>query len=489
MDLNVEYGKTELPLKAVVRYAAVVSGEDRLGRGLLVINVYADYLLSLLKPLTAGTEGWLVDQQGTYLGYFGESKQGQKLFSHEKQRRLSDDYAPEQIQALLEHSIDKQSIETKNAFLSSAPVAIDLQNPKNHWTLLISRLKAPLEKSSHHMTIYLMIIMTFVIAVAAILGLLIGNYLAGPIVQLQHATRDIADGNLDKHLDIKTGDEIEGLANDFNTMTKRLQEARERLSSWNLELEREVKHQTETIQQIQSGMARADKLASIGQITAGVMHEIGNPLAAIKTKIQVAGEDEELCEECQQLMIEVLKEIDRLAAFLHSFSRLSRLGSPHIKQNISLLEIANSVVNLVSTEFKRKGVLLQSEFDSNIPDVHGVADQLRQLLMNLLINAAEALPDGGEIVIRIQYIAVIPASTDMTRNVKLEVIDKGEGISSEILDKVWEPFFTNKCDGTGLGLSICRKIVEEHSGTIRIDSEVDKGTVVTVMFPACINKK
>ena len=118
-----------------------------------------------------------------------------------------------------------------------------------------------------------------------------------------------------------------------------------------------------------------------------------------------------------------------------------------------------------------------------------MADQLRQLLMNLLINAAEALRDGGEIIIRIQYIAAIPASTDITGNVKLEVIDKGEGISPDILDKIWEPFFTNKCDGTGLGLSICRMIVEEHSAQIRIDSEAGKGTVVTVMFPAYINKK
>ena len=489
MDLNVEYGKTELPLKAVVRYATVVSGEDVIGRGLLVVNVHAEYLLSLIKPLTSGTEAWLVNQQGLYLGYVGESEQSQKLFSLEKQRKLSEDYTPEQIQILLEHSIGKQSIATKNAFLSSVPVAIDQQNPESHWTLMISRLRVPLEKSSHYMTIYLMIIISFVVAVVAILGLLIGNYLVKPIVQLQLATRDIADGNLEKHLDIRTGDEIEGLANDFNTMTRNLRDAREHLSSWNLELEREVKRQTEIIQQTQSGMARADKLASIGQITAGVMHEIGNPLAAIKTKIQVAGEDENLCEECQQLLIEILTEIDRLAAFLHSLSRLSRIVVSQTKQSISLTDIANSVINLVSTDFKRKKVFLQSEYDTNIPEIRCVADQLRQLLMNLLINAVEALPDGGDIVIRIQYIAATASSTDMAGNVKLEVVDEGEGIPADILNKIWEPFFTSKNNGTGLGLSICRKIVKEHSGIIRIDSEVSKGTVVTVTFPAYINKK
>ncbi len=484
MDLNVEHEKVERPARSVVRYATVVAGEGGARHGLVLINVYADYILSLLDPLTPGTEAWLIDQEGTYLGYVGESNEKRNLFSLQKRRRLPEDHARADVESILSDASQALAIRTGNTFLSRASVAYDRQNPNRKWILMMGHPQAPIEQPIKRMTVFLSVVMSLIIAVSAVLGVLIGDYLAGPIVRLQQATRDIANGDLKRPVNIKTGDEIEKLADDFNVMTERLREARDRLSSWNEALRREVERQTHALHRLQSGMAHAEKLASIGQITAGVMHEIGNPLAAIKTKIQMAGEDEGLCGECRALLGEITKEVDRLAAFLRSFSRLSRIGGQRIKEDVSLVEVAESVIGLVSVDLRGKGITVRCESERDVPAVRGVADQLRQLVMNLLLNAADALPDGGEILVRLRPVMATSAEADEPAMACVEVVDRGEGIAPEVMDKIWDPFFTNKQNGTGLGLAICRQIVEEHGGVIHIESQAGQGVVARVTFPA-----
>jgi len=483
MDLNVEHGSVERPSRAVVRYAIPVSGDKGVGRGLLVINIHGDYFMSLIGPPSPGTEAWLVNQRGTYMGYVGESEARRDLFNLGKGRRLSDDYAPEEATAILKHSPGGVSAKTGGIFLSSAPITFDQGDPKRHWTLLIGQPQATVEGPIRRLTTFLSVVLIFVVLIAAVLGALIGDYLARPIVRLQQATREIAAGDLDKRVHVTTGDEIERLANDFNAMTERLQAAQTRLSGWNVELKREVDRQIEMLRRLQSGMARADKLSSIGQITAGVMHEVGNPLAAIKTKIQVAEEAGDLCGECQGLLTEVLAEVDRLAAFLRSFARLARLGGGQAYQEVALADVAHGVLTLVSANLREKGVAVRCEIAEDVPKVSGVADQLRQLLMNLILNASDASREGGEIVVRIRRGVLTPGISGSRNSVILQVVDEGEGIPTEVFDKIWDPFFTTKHEGTGLGLAICRQIVQDHAGTIHVDSEPGKGTVVAVTFP------
>ncbi len=483
MDLNLEHGEVELPPRGVIRYVTPVSGDEGSGRGLLVINVYADYLLSLIGPLAPGTEAWLLDQGGTYLGYVGDSVERRSLFSLEKRRQLAQDYSPEEIRAILGHSASGLSAKTGGALLFSDSISIDQQDSQRDLTLMIGYPQAPINAPILQLTTFVSVVLTFVVAIAAILGVLIGNYLARPIVRLQHATRDIAAGNLEKRVHIATGDEIERLANDFNVMTGRLRKAQDELSQWNLKLEQEVEHQTAVLRRLQSGMAHTDKLASIGQITAGVMHEVGNPLAAIKTKIQVAEESGDLCGECQGLLVGILREVDRLSAFLQSFSRLARLGGHQIKETVNVVEVAHSVIALVSEDLKRNDVALRCEVGEHVPTVRGVADQLRQLLMNLILNAADASRQDGEVVVKITRVAMAPNTSGSLNGVSVKVIDGGEGIPQDILDRMWDPFFTTKDQGTGLGLAISRRIVEDHGGTIRVNSEKGKGTAVEVTFP------
>jgi signal transduction histidine kinase len=481
VDLNVEYRKADFPYQGVIRYVTQVSGTGGKGRGLLMLNIYIDQLLSLIEPPAPGTEAWLVDQKGTYIGYVGESEERRVLFSPGKGRKLSLDYTSEEIRAIDNRLTDGKAMKAGGRFLSKAYVSIDRHDMKRGWTLMIAASRAPIEEQTHRLTTLLLGVMTVVVFFAAVLGVLIGNYFVKPIERLQRATQDIATGDLEKQVHITTGDEIERLANDFNAMTEKLREAQERLSQWNLELKQEVDRQTGILQKLQSGMARADKLASIGQITAGVMHEVGNPLTAIKTKIQVAEEDSQLSEKYQDLLREILGEVDRLAAFLQSFSRLGMLGDHHAKKEISLSDVALSVINLVSADLRRKGVDLIYDSKNHIPNIYGVADQLRQLLMNLILNAADASKEGDKVLVSIKRIG--PVRGGASDNVCLKVQDYGKGISSDILDNIWNPFFTTKNEGTGLGLAVCKDIIQNHGGEIRMNSEQGKGTVVEVIFP------
>lgn len=481
LDLNVERGEVETPQRVVVRYATPVSGGAGGGRGLLIINLYADYLLSLMGPLPSGTEAWLVDEQGVYVGYVGESGERQDAYRFEKNRQLSVDYSPEEVATLLQAGSGGATIRTADAILSHATIGFDAGAPDRSWSLIVSQPRVPIDAPIRRVTRLLSGGVAVVLVLAGALGVLLARYVARPVEILRQATREIASGDLSKRVEITTGDEIEGLAVDFNEMTERLREAQERLSGWNEELEREVRRRTDELRQLQRGLAQADKLASIGQMTAGVMHEIGNPLAAIKTKIQVAEEEDTLDADARVILSEILVEVDRLAAFLRSFSRLSRLRPPQLEE-VSPVDVIQSVTVLVGPEIERRGISLRVESTADVPVICGDADQLRQLLINLILNAAEAYTARGEIVVKAQRMQ--PSATEGSPMARIEVVDLGTGMSPAVIDKIWDPFFTTKPEGTGLGLAICRTIVRDHHGTIEVHSKPGEGTTVTLTFPA-----
>ncbi len=485
MDLNVEHGIKEAPYRGVVRFVTPVIGRDKQKRGLLVLNINADYLLSLLGPLPAETEGWLVDEAGAYLGYVGQSKSRHDLFNLAKRRRLSADHPNETVSAILESRDGSKTVENRHGLLSFSPIGLTAgtgqpATTERRWFLLMSHDRASIDTPIRHLTVFLSVITAVVAAIAGVLGALVGHYLTRPVSILRRATREVA-ADLSKHVEVTTGDEIEGLANDFNVMIEQLREAQERLSAWNGELEREVARKTDDLHRLQGGLAKAEKLASIGQMTASVMHEIGNPLAAIKTRIQVAEEERNPAEEFEPLLADIIDEVDRLTVFLRSFSQMARLGEPRMEM-ISSESVVQGVITLIGPELRRRGVALRVESPPQAPSIFGDPHQLRQLLINLLLNAAEASSPGTEILVTVGLRPFHSAGRGL-EGACLEVLDHGAGMSEEAVKRIWDPFFTTRADGTGLGLAICRQIVEDHRGTIWVQSEPHEGTLVTVNFP------
>lgn len=228
----------------------------------------------------------------------------------------------------------------------------------------------------------------------------------------------------------------------------------------------------EKIQRLEAEIARLRDLASLGEAAAAIVHEIKNPLAAISGPLQVIRERIDQPAEYRTILDEVIAEVHRLDAMVRRLLMLSKPWNPRKEQH-DLLDIIRRVVTLTRAEpaFSRVSVRLHPAASASVAVD---AALFEQVLWNLLQNAAEAMTDGGDVRINCQ--AARGGAT-------VRILDTGPGMSPEVLNRLYKPFFTTKPGGNGLGLSICRKIMEAHGGSIRILSRMGKGTEVQLTLP------
>jgi signal transduction histidine kinase len=217
---------------------------------------------------------------------------------------------------------------------------------------------------------------------------------------------------------------------------------------------------------------RAERLAAVGQLAAGVAHEIRNPLTAIRSTMQYLLQGLDRSEPRHQLVTELLGEVDRINSTVGGLLSLSRSGELR-PVTLDLREPLGSVVALLAARAAEQGV----EIAASLPDepllVLGDAGQLKQVFLNLVLNAVQAMTGGGRVRVE--------ASEGEWAQVR--IADTGPGIPEDQLRRVFDPFFTTKSDGTGLGLAICHGIVAQHQGEIQMESEPAAGTTVTVRLP------
>ncbi|MEJ2588393.1 MAG: ATP-binding protein, partial [Deltaproteobacteria bacterium] len=251
-------------------------------------------------------------------------------------------------------------------------------------------------------------------------------------------------------------------------------------------LEAMVEERTRQLEESHAKVLHQDKMASLGKLSASVVHEINNPIAGILNLImllkrimgeQRLGEDQiEQFKHYIELMETETRRIGRIVSNLLAFSRQSKVKP----ESVNLNQVIEKSLFLNANLMKIKGIKSETDLDAELPNIMGSADQIQQIFMNLISNAAEAMEssDGG--ALRIE--------TRVANNggaVTARVADTGVGISKDHIPKLFEPFFTTKKKGkgVGLGLSVVYGIIEEHGGTIRVESDVGKGTAFTVTFP------
>jgi two-component system sensor histidine kinase PilS (NtrC family) len=237
-------------------------------------------------------------------------------------------------------------------------------------------------------------------------------------------------------------------------------------------------------------LRRSERLAAVGRLSAAMAHEIRNPLAAISGSIQMlAGEggSPRTGDEARRLMQIVLRETDRLNRLLTEFLEYAR-PAPARPEDVAVEEVVGEVLSIFDAS-RPTGIEVAVEVAPGLR-VRADAGQLRQLLWNLVLNAAQAMPEGGAVVLSAQAAGPPQESPGAGRNdaeewgwVELAVRDGGAGIPADVLDRVFEPFFTTKPGGTGLGLATVHRIVVEHGGSIRVASAEGKGTSVLVRLP------
>lgn len=224
---------------------------------------------------------------------------------------------------------------------------------------------------------------------------------------------------------------------------------------------------------------RAERLAAVGQLAAGLAHEIRNPLTAIRSTMQYLLKGLSPEEPRHQLVEELLSEVDRINSTVSGLLSLSRSGELRLAE-IDLLAPLSASVHLVQARADEQNVVLEPSFGREPLRVLADAGQLKQVFLNLLLNALQSMPDGGRITLTA---GLWGPPSGAGRWGQVRIADTGPGIPAEELRKVFDPFFTTKRDGTGLGLAICHGIIEQHQGEIRLESETGRGTTALVRLP------
>jgi signal transduction histidine kinase len=283
--------------------------------------------------------------------------------------------------------------------------------------------------------------------------------ITGPLKKLVEGTILVSRGDFSHTINIRSKDEIGNLAQSFNKMSDELLQTRKRMEEANKKL------------------MQAEKLASIGRISATIAHEIRNPLTSVKLNIQRIVQDDDLDEvnkEHLSISQEGIAQIEKFIKELLNFTRVSDLK----KERFSIEQIIEESVKMMSGSLVEKEIRLTKNYSRHLPNIVADGDKMRQVFLNILRNACEAVDQGGEI-----NLAISCLQEDGIRTINIRISDNGVGIPEKDWENIFEPFFTTKASGFGLGLANARKIVEQHKGSIRVVKKRSRGTTFEIQIP------
>lgn len=290
-------------------------------------------------------------------------------------------------------------------------------------------------------------------------AVLLARRITGPLKKLVEGTVKISKEDFSQKIDITSQDEIGNLAQSFNDMSRKLLLARKRMEA------------------ASNKLIQAEKLASIGRISAGIAHEIRNALTSVKLNIQKLVQSDRLDEtEKEHLSIsqEGIGQMEKFVKELLDFTRVSELNLARF----SLEQILDESIKTLADTLELKKVVLEKNYKEGLPQVLVDAGKLKQVFLNILRNAFEAVEEKGKINISISLLKGKERS-----KIRVFISDNGCGIPEESRETIFEPFYTTKASGIGLGLPIARKIIEQHRGTIRVKEKAAQGTSFEILIP------
>jgi len=250
------------------------------------------------------------------------------------------------------------------------------------------------------------------------------------------------------------------------------------------------------VMKLEERIRTADRLAAVGELSAGIAHEIRNPLASISGSVEVLKEELSLSEENQKLLDLIIKETARLNQILTDFLEYSRIG-PSVVSKVELVHLVDEVVEIATkhSSFQEK-ISIKKAFSSDTLYVSGEENQIKQIILNLLVNAMESMEErGGEILITNKSLHQLDQfyfngeEPEESEWVPVAIIDQGKGMTEEQKEKIFSPFYSTKKDGTGLGLAIVQRLVNTLGGRIEFRSQLGKGSVFVVYFQKYAKEK
>jgi signal transduction histidine kinase len=298
---------------------------------------------------------------------------------------------------------------------------------------------------------------TGAVAVCTVVLIVLAYLIHRPMQELQEKMSRLGKGDFGVSVSFaKQNDEIGDLGRDFNRMVEQLNASRE-------EIER--LHRTQ--------MSRAEHLATLGELATGLAHEIRNPLAGIAGVVEIVGRDLPASSPARAVVKDVRQEISQINRILTDLLETARPRQPQIKPS-DLNTTVEHTVMLARQQAFSKPIKIEFHAASGLSEVEHDSDQIHQVLLNLLLNAIQAIDGPGNIRVDVM---------EFQKQAAIVVADSGRGIAPENLPNIFRPFFTTKGNGTGLGLSLAHRIVEDHRGRIEVTSEIGKGSKFTVLLP------
>jgi signal transduction histidine kinase len=311
-----------------------------------------------------------------------------------------------------------------------------------------------------------------------ILGYRLAQNIAQPILRLRMISQAVAAGDLDQHSGLVQTDEIGDLASAFDMMTDRLRERTEeaaRLYSESIQRNEELKEINERLQTAQAQLIQSEKLAAVGQLTAGIVHDVRNPLAVIKGLAEDLDEEPGLTDYTRDSLATIRASANQANSIVSDLLKFARQSEMDMRPQ-DLRDSIASATRLIEYLARKGKVQIRVDLPSEPVTATYDTLQIEQVIVNLITNAVQAMPEGGTIHISLG---------EAEGAVAVAVQDTGAGIPEEYLPKIFDPFFTTKPEGegTGLGLSVSFGIVSHHGGRIEVESKLGEGTTFTILLP------
>ena len=311
-----------------------------------------------------------------------------------------------------------------------------------------------------------------------------GRFVEKPILKLIGATKAISEMQLDHPIAITSSEELNQLAHSFNTMRERLQASRAENEEFTAKLENKVEERTRQLRSAQQKLVQTDRLASLGQLAASVAHEINNPISGVlnlsmlmQRVLKDDGIPPNRVPDFRRYLGQVSSETARVGRIVSDLLSFSRRSKPQTS-DADLNAIVRTTVSLLAHKLQLSNVDLHLDLAEDVPKIHCDQSQIQQVVINLVMNAAEAIKGGGTVTVRSR-----PSSD--RKSVTLDVTDSGSGMPPEVIRKIFDPFFTTKEEGkgVGLGLAVVYGIIEAHGGDIEVESKVGQGSTFQVTLP------
>jgi len=327
--------------------------------------------------------------------------------------------------------------------------------------------------------------LTFIVIASLAIGFFVHRLVYLPLRDLEGGAQRLSTGNLDQPIPVRSDDEFGKLASLFNGMTDALRNSRQQLREWGRTLEQKVESRTQELRLAQAETMRGEKLASVGLLASGVAHELNNPLTGILTFSHLLRRkmpDKSADAEDMDL---VIRETKRCAAIIKRLLDFAREKLPE-KKFTDLNQVIDDTVRIVEQPAHLRDIEITLDLDRTLPPIWIDADQIKQVIMNMVVNAQHAVEEKGSIAISTRRSSDPRApATEPKPMVAISIVDTGCGIPEANLQRIFDPFFTSKDvgKGTGLGLSVSHGIVEAHGGLIEVESKVGEGSTFRVFLP------